>query len=159
MGTTEEREITLLTDLQYLQSCIAARQTLRRIGKVLDCNTDQVEDVVKEMSSNGEGFVTRDEIKTIFSWIETAQQYIGDAQYSAEDASSKACQAEEECSSANGYLDDIMDKVSGWKTKVEDLEKKEELLARHPETIKALATGTDEIHEAEEEEKAAESNG
>ena len=31
--------------------------------------------------------------------------------------------------------------------------KKAELLARHPETIKALATGTDEIHEAEEAEK------
>ena len=161
MGTVEEREITLLTDLQYLQTCIASRQTMRRLSDMLDCNVDEVEDKVKHLN-RGDSYVTRDEIRNVQSWIETAQTSVSDAAYEAEDASSKACNAEENCNSASGYLDDAAGVVDEWMINVRKQDKldkeKEELLARHPETIKALATGTDEVHEAEALEETTESN-
>ena len=121
----EQNEVEVLTfqQLEYLTECTKANTIIIQLEHLLDCDRKLILEKVKDIQKGG--LATTQEIKDISHWLENVTQNVSDAQYDAEEASMRATNAEEYCSTAHGYLDDIGNKVSNWMSVIKKQEEKE----------------------------------
>ena len=111
-----------------LQGLIDDSKIVDKVAKRLDCHrTEILAKIEDSFALESEPIATIDQIKEVISAVKSAQVYIDDARYSAEDAKDRAYNAVGECEDAHTYIEDALRVTEEWEIAIKQIaEPKEE---------------------------------
>ena len=98
-----------------LQGLIDDSKIVDKVAKRLDCHRTEILTKIEDsFALESETIATIDQIKEVISSVKSAQTYIDDARYSAEEAKDRAYNAVGETEDAHTYIEDALRVTEEW---------------------------------------------